>query len=130
MFFKKRNFLIEPIGDFKWVNGYWYGEYNYLNKKITLCLDGSKEAPEKISIENLRAQIATLPLKVTLAEEYIESIDIEDLQKEYGEIIFDAISSKSELGSFDLEFGSTIWEDGYIMVHFKDDKPYEISRGD
>ena len=130
MFFRKKKVTLESIGEFKWVSDSWFGEYNYLNKVITLCVNGNKEGPDKISVDNLKALLVSLPLQVALAKEYIAAIDLKDFKKEYGEIIFEAILSNSELGLFDLEFGSTVWEDGYITVHFKGGKPYEISRGD
>ena len=111
MFFKKRKVSIDSIGELNWVNGFWHGEYHYLNKDIALCLEGGKEAPEIISIENLKLQISKLHLQIALAEEYIESINIVDFKEAYGQIVLDAISVKSEYGLFDLEFGFTIWED-------------------
>jgi len=111
------------IGEFTYTNGYWYSEDNHLSNEISLCLGGESSEPNVTSVENLQQLLTILPQKISLAKEYISSID----NPIFSKIELEEITSDSELGSYHLEFGSTIDNEFSIVVHFKYGKPNEFS---
>ncbi len=130
MFWKKRRIRIEKYGEFTWDLDNWYGEYAYLGSDISIGLDGTKESPATISIAQLDIIFESIDIIKKDALTFLAQQDISEFTKDGGALYFSAIYSTDKKGVYDIEFSLTDWEEAYIIVHFQNKNPYNLSLGD
>lgn len=127
---KKKNILIDDLGEFEMASSTWYCDRNFRDQKLNIGLDGSTEKPDNNAVLNARMLIENIDPYLQKAEDFLKNQDINKFTKNAGKIYLSSLFCKENIGDFDIEFSLTKWEEAYILVHFQDSKPYELSLGD
>jgi hypothetical protein len=131
MFWKKnRKITIQDLGEFELIVDTWYCESKFRDKELHIGLEGTKEEPDTDAVRNARMLLENIDPYLKQAEDYLKNKDISEFTKNSGEIYFSSFFCKKNIDEFDIEFSLTEWEEAYILVHFKNKIPYELSLGD
>lgn len=131
MFWKKnKKISIEGLGEVELVVDTWYCESKFRDKELHIGLEGSKDEPDTDAVINARMLLENIDAHLIQAEDYLKNQDISEFTKNSGEIYFSSFFCKNNIGEFDIEFSLTKWDEAFILVHFKNKIPYELSLGD
>jgi hypothetical protein len=131
MFWKKLTYRDDEIGEFTFSGGCWIARAKIISQdKIFVNVVGDKAGPNSESLKQAKDLLSSIIYYVEEAKKYIETIDNTEFTEGHGSFIFDGFYSTDEIGLFDLDFGLSKWDDASITVHFKNNKPFEISLGD
>ena len=131
MFWRKRTFNDESLGELKFEFNSWSGKAssNKLNE-ILFDVAGSKEKPNVASLGHAKFILSNISGYVENAEKFITNQNLDGFTDKAGILIFDGFSAFLEEGSFDMQFGLSEWDDALIVVHYKNFEPSDISLGD
>jgi len=131
MFWNKHKYNHEELGEFTFSYGTWTSEtMTSPSDEILINITGDKHSPNTPSLTQAINIYNNIEKYTNKAKEYIAAIDISEFMKGNGSLVLDGFHSHSEPGQFDIDFGLSNWDDASITIHFKDNKPYEVSLSD
>ncbi|MCJ8313913.1 MAG: hypothetical protein HRU38_17510 [Saccharospirillaceae bacterium] len=127
MFWRKRKYHDRYIGEFTFENGIWFIDKSINNKLLLIGIDGSKQKPSQIALDQCKSILENIIFYKSDALEFIKTQDI--LISNNNLIELDGFTSYQEYGIFDISFGlsQTKFDTNVIIVHYKNRKPYNIS---
>ena len=130
MFWKKRTYSDDIFGPLSYSSKSWFTEKHlFENEEIGISVGGTKIAPDEKMLIIAKKIVSDLKSLKQIAIKYINEQDISDFTENNGDLVFDGLDVYKDDGSFDLGFGLSEWPDASIIVHFKENAPYEISLG-
>jgi hypothetical protein len=131
MFWRKQTYQDEELGELQFNQNSWSGRITSQElHEILVNLEGSKERPESASLNQSKYLIKNIANNLCEARSYLKTQNIQNFTTNSGDIVFEGLSSYSEIGKFDLHFGLSEWDDAFIIVHFQNNIPINISLGD
>lgn len=130
MFWKKYNLTDDTLGAFEWVTDHWYAEVDVNGQNLSISILGSKTEFDQSSLSQAKDIIHNIDHIAAQAQVYLNEQDISSFTQDGGQVFLGAIFSKEKVGTFDIEFYLTEWEDACIIIHFNDNQPTAFSLGD
>jgi len=130
MFWNKRKYYDEDFGELIFECDSWQCKVVINEDDSFIDIEGSKEAPDLIALEQAKKLFTIIGSSIETAIEFIGTKDISQFSSGMGKFVFDGFRSSKDSGKYDLEFGLTDWPDAMIVVHFNQGVPYEISLND
>lgn len=131
MFWKKKIYSDNQLGNLKYSQGYWSTNLKIAEfGECIIDVAGEKYEPNTGSLQQAKKLLRNIAETVEEAKKFIETKDVKDFMDGHGHLVFDGFFSNVEIGNFDIQFGLSDWDDATIIVHFKNNAPWELSLGD
>ena len=132
MFWKRKKVTvrIDQLGLFEWYDGTWVGQIDKKGDDFTFCIEGEISGPGSSAVTKAKSILENIEEVTLQATNYLEEIDISHFTESAGKLKVCGATIKQDTSYFDLEFYLTEWKDAFVIVHFKNDIPYELSLGD
>ena len=131
MFRKKRKLSDPELGSLVFSGGYWCANADSSSfTDISISIEGDDRGPQPLALAQAKSLIDQLPELAYVAESYFASVEVSNIELAERSLALEGISSHSVPGKFDLEFGLETPSEYFVIVHFREHEPFEVSLGD
>jgi hypothetical protein len=132
MFWKKRKFEDEALGELSFYNGRWLSkQVDTPFGSILISLEGDSASPSPQGLSQARQLLSSPEHVIETANAFLEAdANAQEFMKSNGSLVLDSFSFYPSEGTFEVGFGLSDWEDAMITVVFKDGSPCEVLLAD